>query len=256
MFLFWRTYFRKSYCFYIWEQHIYWNTFQSLTKNLFSCNKTTSFYWSLKHWNCDHHTYIITPHLAVPPTSKSDPGSKNWFMISLWLFGVDRKSIFWRGGYFVWHIFAMNFWHHDSGPTTEDRAFSSYKPVPAPLPLLLASFMTKILSMRKSEGKVKMPFVNVQHSSIFRKILNKITMYSHCIYHRLDKRKIYTLTSLNCWLISSLFISSLFLSSIQVAQKRTSHKQKKTRKYLVFSNITFVKTRGSKTPTDVGSTLL
>ena len=118
MFLFWRTYFRKSYCFYIWEQHIYWNTFQSLTKNLFSCNKTTSFYWSLKHWNCDHHTYIITPHLAVPPTSKSDPGSKNWFMISLWLFGVDRKSIFWRGGYFVWHIFAMNFWHHDSGPTT------------------------------------------------------------------------------------------------------------------------------------------
>ena len=99
MFLFWRTYFRKSYCFYIWEQHIYWNTFQSLTKNLFSCNKTTSFYWSLKHWNCDHHTYIITPHLAVPPTSKSDPGSKNWFMISLWLFGVDRKSIFWRGVY-------------------------------------------------------------------------------------------------------------------------------------------------------------
>ena len=135
-------------------------------------------------------------------------------------------------------------------------AFSSYKPVPAPLPLLLASFMTKILSMRKSEEKVKMPFVNVQHSSIFRKILNKITMYSHCIYHRLDKRKIYTLTSLNCWLISSLFILSLFLSSIQVAQKRTSHKQKKTRKYFVFSNITFVKTRGSKTPTDVGSTLL
>ena len=95
-------------------EHIYWNTF--------SCNKTTSFYWSLKHWNCDHHTYIITPHLAVPPTSKSDPGSKNWFMISLWLFGVDRKSIFWRGGYFVWHIFAMNFWHHDSGPTTEEHS--------------------------------------------------------------------------------------------------------------------------------------
>ena len=135
-------------------------------------------------------------------------------------------------------------------------AFSSYKPVLTPLPLLLASFMTKILSMRKSEEKVKMPFVNVQHSSIFRKILNKITMYSHCIYHRLDKRKIYTLTSLNSWLISSLFILPLFLSSIQVAQKRTSHKQKKSRKYLVFSNITFVKTRGSKTPTDVGSTLL
>ena len=102
-------------------------TVQSLTKNLFpSCNKTTSifisFYWSLKHRYCDHHTYIITPHLAVPPTSKSDPGSKNWFMISLWLFGVDRKSIFWRGGYFVWHIFAMNFWHHDSGPTTEEHS--------------------------------------------------------------------------------------------------------------------------------------
>ena len=61
-----------------------------------------------------------------------------------------------------------------------------------------------------------------------------------------------TLTSLNCWLISSLFILSLFFSSMQMAQKRTSHKQKKTRKYLVFSNITFVKTRGSKTPTDVG----
>ena len=168
----------------------------------------------------------------------------------------QEKHFLKRRDYFVWHIFAMNFWHHDSGPTTEDRAFSSYKPVPAPLPLLLASFMTKILSMRKSEEKVKMPFVNVQHSSIFRKILNKITMYSHCIYHRLDKRKIYTLTSLNCWLISSLFILSLFFSSIQVAQKRTSHIQKKTRKYLVFSNITFVKTHGSKTPTDVGSTLL
>ena len=158
MFLFWRTILQKKSLLF---------TVQSLTKNLFpSCNKTTSifpsFYWSLKHRYCDHHTYIITPHLAVPPTSKSDPGSKNWFMISLWLFGVDRKSIFWRGGYFVWHIFAMNFWHHDSGPTTEDRAFSSYKPVPLPL-LLLASFMTKILSMRKSEEKVKMPFVNVQH---------------------------------------------------------------------------------------------
>ena len=69
-------------------------------------------------------------------------------------------------------------------------AFSSYKPVPAPLPLLLASFMTKILSMRKSEEKVKMPFVNVQHS-IFRKILNKITCIAIVFIIGLIKEKKY-----------------------------------------------------------------
>ena len=62
-------------------------------------------------------------------------------------------------------------------------------------------------------------------SSIFRKILNKITIAIVFITGLIKEKN--TLTSLNCWLISSLFILSLFFSSMQMAQKRSPHTNKR-----------------------------